>query len=147
MTIGNGPLGSDGRTASLRYSVENVKRDEVCQNEDVVAIPEGSDLQSVFFSDTGVSHQSKVRFIDEVMLNSFRRTLASTIRRVFFSFYNTGVAKGKPDGCPFLTPNSWSVWRQGAKRRLIGRLLLRRENSTALSSRVETGIHTSRDHC
>ncbi|PLB45388.1 chromosome segregation protein [Aspergillus steynii IBT 23096] len=53
MTIGNGPLGSDGRTAGLRYSVENVKRDEVCQNEDVVAVPEGSDLQSVFFSDTG----------------------------------------------------------------------------------------------
>ncbi|KAK1145451.1 DNA polymerase alpha accessory factor Mcl1 [Aspergillus melleus] len=53
MTIGNGPLGSDGRTASLRYTVENVKRDEVCQNEDVVAIPEGSDLQSVFFSDSG----------------------------------------------------------------------------------------------
>jgi chromosome transmission fidelity protein 4 len=53
MTIGNGPLGSDGRTATLRYSVENVKRDEICQNEDVVAIPEGSELKSVFFSDTG----------------------------------------------------------------------------------------------
>lgn len=55
MTIGNGPLGSDGRTASLRYTVENVKRDEVCQNEDVVALPEGAELRSVFFSDTGVS--------------------------------------------------------------------------------------------
>lgn len=54
MTVGNGPLGSDGRTA-LRYSVENVKRDEICQNEDVVAVPEGSELQSVFFSDRGVS--------------------------------------------------------------------------------------------
>ncbi|KAI9374563.1 hypothetical protein BJX61DRAFT_285177 [Aspergillus egyptiacus] len=53
MTIGNGPLGSDGRTATLRYSVENVKRDEICQNEDVVAIPEGAELKSVFFSDTG----------------------------------------------------------------------------------------------
>ncbi|KAA8647496.1 hypothetical protein EYZ11_004398 [Aspergillus tanneri] len=53
MTVGNGPLGSDGRTATLRYSVENVKRDEICQNEDVVAIPEGSELKSVFFSDTG----------------------------------------------------------------------------------------------
>lgn len=56
MTIGNGPLGSDGRTASLRYTVENVKRDEVCQNEDVVALPEGAELRSVFFSDTGVSN-------------------------------------------------------------------------------------------
>lgn len=55
MTIGNGPVGSDGRTATLRYSVENVKRDEICQNEDVVALPEGAELQSVFFSDTGVS--------------------------------------------------------------------------------------------
>ncbi|PWY78430.1 chromosome segregation protein [Aspergillus sclerotioniger CBS 115572] len=53
MTVGNGPLGSDGRTATLRYTVENVKRDEVCQNEDVVAIPEGAELQSVFFSDAG----------------------------------------------------------------------------------------------
>ncbi|OJJ35702.1 hypothetical protein ASPWEDRAFT_40934 [Aspergillus wentii DTO 134E9] len=52
MTIGNGPLGSDG-TSTLRYTVENVKRDEVCQNEDVVAVPEGTELQSVFFSDTG----------------------------------------------------------------------------------------------
>jgi chromosome transmission fidelity protein 4 len=55
MTIGNGPLGSDGLTATLMYSIENVKRDEVCQNEDVVALPEGSELRSVFFSDTGVS--------------------------------------------------------------------------------------------
>ncbi|EAU29603.1 hypothetical protein ATEG_10154 [Aspergillus terreus NIH2624] len=53
MTIGNGPVGSDGRTATLRYTVENVKRDEVCQNEDVVALPEGAELHSVFFSDTG----------------------------------------------------------------------------------------------
>ena len=58
MTVGNGPLGSDGRTATLRYTVENVKRDEVCQNEDVVAIPEGAELQSVFFSDAGVSDLS-----------------------------------------------------------------------------------------
>ncbi|PYH42603.1 chromosome segregation protein [Aspergillus saccharolyticus JOP 1030-1] len=53
MTVGNGPLGSDGRTATLRYSVENVKRDEICQNEDVVALPEGAELRSVFFSDNG----------------------------------------------------------------------------------------------
>jgi chromosome transmission fidelity protein 4 len=55
MTIGNGPLGSDGRTGTLRYSIENVKRDEICQNEDVVAIPEGAELKSVFFTDMGVS--------------------------------------------------------------------------------------------
>lgn len=54
MTVGNGPVGGDGR-ATLRYSIDNVKRDEVCQNEDVVAMPEGTELRSVFFSDTGVS--------------------------------------------------------------------------------------------
>lgn len=54
MTIGNGPVSSDGRCASLRYTVENVKRDEICQNEDVVALPTGAQLQSVFFSDSGV---------------------------------------------------------------------------------------------
>ncbi|PWY65311.1 chromosome segregation protein [Aspergillus heteromorphus CBS 117.55] len=53
MTVGNGPLGSDGRNATLRYTVENVKRDEICQNEDVLAIPEGAELRSVFFSDAG----------------------------------------------------------------------------------------------
>lgn len=55
MTIGNGPLGNAGKMATLRYTVENVKRDEICQNEDVVAIPDGSELKSVFFTDTGVS--------------------------------------------------------------------------------------------
>lgn len=54
MTIGNGPVGADGR-ATLRYTVENVKRDEVFQSEDVVALAEGAELESVFFSDTGVS--------------------------------------------------------------------------------------------
>lgn len=63
MTVGNGPLGSDGM-ATLRYSVENVKRDEVCQNEDVVALPEGSKLQSVFFSDRGVSAYRATKFLE-----------------------------------------------------------------------------------
>lgn len=54
MSIGNGPIGPDGRHTILRYTVENVKRDEICQNEDIVALPEGATLQSVFFSDNGV---------------------------------------------------------------------------------------------
>ncbi|KAJ5272829.1 hypothetical protein N7478_007954 [Penicillium angulare] len=53
MTIGNGPVGPDGRHTTLQYTLENVKRDEVCQNEDVVALPAEAQLQSVFFSDTG----------------------------------------------------------------------------------------------
>ncbi|KAI1095442.1 WD40 repeat-like protein [Rostrohypoxylon terebratum] len=52
MTIGNGPVGADGHTR-LQYTIENVKRDEICQNEDTVALPEGATLKSVFFSDNG----------------------------------------------------------------------------------------------
>ncbi|RYP60612.1 hypothetical protein DL769_008042 [Monosporascus sp. CRB-8-3] len=52
MTIGNGPVGADGYTR-LQYTIENVKRDEICQNEDTVALPEGATLKSIFFSDSG----------------------------------------------------------------------------------------------
>lgn len=55
LTIGNGPCGGDGRT-KLLYSIENVKRDEICQNADLVALPEGAQVQSVFFSDNGVCY-------------------------------------------------------------------------------------------
>ncbi|KAI0016641.1 WD40 repeat-like protein [Xylariomycetidae sp. FL0641] len=54
MTIGNGPVGADGN-CRLHYTIENVKRDEICQNEDTVALPPDATLQSVFFSDNGVS--------------------------------------------------------------------------------------------
>jgi chromosome transmission fidelity protein 4 len=54
LTMGNGPMGADGNTRLL-YTIENVKRDEICQNEDTVALPEGATLKSVFFSDNGVS--------------------------------------------------------------------------------------------
>jgi len=53
LTIGNGPVGGDGVTRLL-YTIENVKRCDVCQMEDVVALTEGSQIQNVFFSDTGV---------------------------------------------------------------------------------------------
>ncbi|PKS10407.1 hypothetical protein jhhlp_002158 [Lomentospora prolificans] len=52
LTMGNGPVGPDGR-AKLVYSIENIKRDEICQNEDTVALPDGVDITSVFFSDKG----------------------------------------------------------------------------------------------
>ncbi|CAJ2511100.1 Uu.00g067250.m01.CDS01 [Anthostomella pinea] len=52
MTIGNGPVGAGGHT-KLQYTIENIKRDEICQNEDTVALPEGAVLKSVFFSDSG----------------------------------------------------------------------------------------------
>ena len=50
--MGNGPVGGDGST-KLLYTIENVKRDEVCQSEDVVALTEGAQIKSVFFSDNG----------------------------------------------------------------------------------------------
>ena len=52
LTMGNGPVTGDGLT-KLLYTLENVKRDEVCQSEDIVAIPEGATIKSVFFSDQG----------------------------------------------------------------------------------------------
>ncbi|EGX94193.1 WD40 repeat-like-containing domain [Cordyceps militaris CM01] len=52
LTVGNGPVGPDGNTRLL-YTIENVKRDEICQNEDTLALPPGATLKSVFFSDSG----------------------------------------------------------------------------------------------
>ena len=50
--MGNGPVGADGST-KLLYTIENVRLDEVCQSEDVVALEDGTEISSVFFSDTG----------------------------------------------------------------------------------------------
>ena len=50
--MGNGPVGGDGST-KLLYTIENVKRDEVCQSEDIVALTEGAQVKSVFFSENG----------------------------------------------------------------------------------------------
>ena len=52
LTMGNGPIGGDGST-KLLYTIENVKRDELCQSEDTVALPENAQIKSVFFSDNG----------------------------------------------------------------------------------------------
>jgi len=52
LTLGNGPMGGDGST-KLLYTIENVRRDEVCQSEDIVALADGTEVKSVFFSDNG----------------------------------------------------------------------------------------------
>ncbi|KAF2640562.1 WD40 repeat-like protein [Massarina eburnea CBS 473.64] len=52
LTIGNGPVSSDG-TCTLLYTIENVKRDEVYQSEDIVALSPNTTLSSVFFSRDG----------------------------------------------------------------------------------------------
>lgn len=54
MIVSNGPV-AGSLTPNLVYSIENVKEDVICQSQDVVAMPDGESLQSVFFSDTGVS--------------------------------------------------------------------------------------------
>ncbi|SPQ27559.1 2cccb830-bb0c-4093-a38a-3f2ae122ad66 [Thermothielavioides terrestris] len=41
LTMGNGPVGADGM-CRLLYTIQNIKRDEICQNEDTVALPEGA---------------------------------------------------------------------------------------------------------
>lgn len=55
LTLGNGPVGADGNT-KLLYTIQNIKRDEICQSEDIVALPDEAILKSVFFSDNGVRH-------------------------------------------------------------------------------------------
>lgn len=60
MTVGNGPVGADGCT-QLMYSIDDVRRDESCQNEDVLALgtvaldceEEGVTLKTLFWSDAG----------------------------------------------------------------------------------------------
>jgi len=59
ITVGNGPVGADGFT-QLVYSIDDVRTDENCQNEDAVALgmPSDSDedsvsLRSLFWSDAG----------------------------------------------------------------------------------------------
>jgi len=52
LTLGNGAIGADGKT-QLTYTLENIKRDETLQSNDVVALPPGGELKSVFFSEDG----------------------------------------------------------------------------------------------
>ncbi|KAJ9604555.1 DNA polymerase alpha accessory factor Mcl1 [Cladophialophora chaetospira] len=63
MTVGNGPVGADGCT-QLMYSIDNVRQDESCQSEDVLALgtvaPESDEeetsLKALFWSDAGDPH-------------------------------------------------------------------------------------------
>lgn len=99
MTIGNGPLGADGRMTSLRYTVENVKRDEICQNEDVVALPTGAQLQSVFFSDTGVRSRLSLLFAATLLIPY--RIPVSMTRLECLWYCSTGEHLARPAGCLF----------------------------------------------
>ncbi|KAF1833930.1 DNA polymerase alpha accessory factor Mcl1 [Decorospora gaudefroyi] len=52
LTIGNGPVQNDLST-QLLYTIENVKHDVVYQDSDILALPPGTKLTSVFFSSEG----------------------------------------------------------------------------------------------
>lgn len=52
ITLGNGPVGVDGKT-SLLYTIENIRRDETLQQNDIVALPPGGSVKNVFFSEAG----------------------------------------------------------------------------------------------
>ncbi|TGZ83268.1 WD40 repeat-like protein [Ascodesmis nigricans] len=52
LVLGNGPVGADGR-AQLLYTLENVKRDETLQSNDVVALRDAETARNVFFSEEG----------------------------------------------------------------------------------------------
>jgi len=52
LTVANGPVTSSGKT-SLVYSIENVKRDEVHQADDILPLVDDAELKSLFWSDKG----------------------------------------------------------------------------------------------
>lgn len=64
LTIGNGPLSGSGRT-QLTYSIENIKREDILQSDDIVALPDHYELKNVFFSDEGVSECSTMSKMGE----------------------------------------------------------------------------------
>jgi chromosome transmission fidelity protein 4 len=116
LTLGNGPVGADG-TTKLLYTIQNIKRDEICQSEDVVALPEGETLKSVFFSDNGVS-----KFLlncVEFCANYSIRIPVSTIPREHSSHFSTGEHHLKQPGFLFLTPSFSPVSPQAGKQRPI----------------------------
>lgn len=126
MTIGNGPIGGDGITRLL-YTIENVKRDEICQSEDILALPPGAGLKSVFFSDKG----------DPCIYDS----------EEYFSFACTGEHQAKDNGFPYSTPNPWSVLRVARKKKLTGRSPLPMISSIVSFSKAAKTHPTSHGHC
>lgn len=56
--VGNGPVSAASTTPQLRYTIEDLGRDEVCQADDVVALPPGGPaadggIRTAFFSAEG----------------------------------------------------------------------------------------------
>lgn len=113
LTLGNGPVGADGNT-KLLYTIQNIKRDEICQSEDLVALPDGAVVKSVFFSDNGVS----CSFCAQSRADQLR-THVYTIPRELFLLYCTGESLLRQYGFHYLIPSYLPVWRADARRRPI----------------------------
>lgn len=109
LIMGNGAVGGDGQT-KLTYSIENIKRDEHCQSEDTVAVPEGEGIQSVFFSDTGVSRLCTQ--LDALVTNFFRIPISTTQQELYLFFF-TGARQVKQHGFPCLRLRLCPASRQG----------------------------------
>lgn len=146
LTVGNGPVGPDGNTRLL-YTIENVKRDEICQNEDTLALPPGDSLKSVFFSDNGVSHHSSLISLSCLNSTDECRTRAYTTLPARSSRSSTGASPRARAGCRSSTPSSSRAWPRAAKTRRTFPLPSPTTSSTASSSRAATNIRISRVLC
>lgn len=110
MTVGNGPVGPDGATRLL-YTIENVKRDEICQNEDTLALPPGETLKSVFFSDHGVGF---LKLLPTSNTDHDARIPVYTTLPARCSHFCTGVSPRARAGYRCSTPSFSLAWPRGA---------------------------------
>ena len=145
LTMGNGPVGADGMSRLL-YTIQNIKRDEMCQNEDTVALPEGATVQSVFFSDSGVSFLPSFVF-EETSLTLRRRIPASTTRPAPSSRFCTGGSRPERRGSRCSTPSYYPDLPRAARRSPTSPSPSPRTSSTASSSRAATSTPTSHARC
>ncbi len=144
LTMGNGPVGADGM-CRLLYTIENIKRDEICQNEDTVALPEGATVKSVFFSDNGVRAALTDPPLPKPFANPLSRTPASTTQPARSSPSSTGANPHARPGSRSSTPSSSRVWPRAASTRPTSPSPRPTTNSTASSSKAPTSTPTSRD--
>lgn len=141
LTMGNGPVGPDGM-CRLLYTIENIKRDEICQNEDTVALPEGATVKSVFFSDNGV-RPFLFPFIPNYTLTSTRTPASTTQPARCSPSYTGGSRRGRP-GSRCSTPSCCRASPRAASTRATSQSPLPTTSSTASSSRAATSTPTFR---
>ncbi len=143
LTMGNGPVGADGM-CRLLYTIENIKWDEICQNEDTVALPEGATVKSVFFSDNGVRPTLTPPPPSQTIANPFSRTPASTTQPAPCSPSSTGANPHALPGSRSSTPSSSRVSLRAANTRATSPSRRPTTSSTASFSKAPTSTPTSR---